>query len=509
MAERMETDLQSAISIRTIPDFDFYGLSPCPCCVDVKLTAPLYSASGEMRAPIDLVAVIDRSGSMSGEKLELVVKVFHFVAQHLKSIDRLSIVIYDNEVEELVSLVNITQKNRDEIEAKIKRIHARGNTNLSGGLLKGINIMRNRTVKADVASVLLFTDGIANKGITDTAGILTAMQNVLGGQNAFTVNTFGFGSDHNADMLKEISRVGNGLFYYIKSTDQIPEIFTNCLGGLLSTIAQNISISIRTLNGAVIKEILSKNTPKLSDGNKQGTVSMGDMQSEEDKDILVELDLPTADTPIKQSYIKVTLEYFNVIKKDNDQQVTEVVIDRCTDISTREPSVEVDEQRNRIKTIVSLIKAAKLAEEGRMKEATNVISSQQQYLSDSRSSHSPRVSLLNTDLGTAVQSLSSRDVYSSGGKSALYSITDCHSSQRTTSTMSYQTDFQRNTYSGYVNVDAEVNTPIVTEDTVLPRLPERKRHSLKLPRAPPALPNEDPPVATRDPAKGPPFINEL
>ena len=110
-----------------------------------------------MRAPVDLVVVIDRSGSMSGEKLELVGKVLHFVAQHLKSIDRLSIVTYDSNVEELVSLMNITHKNRDEIDAKIERIYARGGTNLSGGLLKGMNIMKNRTVKADVASVLLFT----------------------------------------------------------------------------------------------------------------------------------------------------------------------------------------------------------------------------------------------------------------------------------------------------------------------------------------------------------------
>ena len=505
MAERMEVDLQSGISLVTIPDFNLYGLSPSPCCVDVKLTAPPYSDNGEVRAPIDLVAVIDRSGSMSGEKLELVVKVLHFVAQHLKSIDRLSIVTYDNEVEELVSLVNITQKNRDEIDTKIKCIFARGSTNLSGGLLSGMNIMRNRTVKADVASVLLFTDGIANSGITDTAGILTAMDNVFRGHNTFTVNTFGFGSDHNAFMLKEISRVGNGLFYYIQTTDQIPEIFTNCLGGLLSTIAQNISISIKTLSGAIIKEILSKNTPKLSDGNKQGTVSMGDMQSEEEKDILVELDLPQVDTPVNQVYIKVTLEYFNVIKKDNDQQITEVVIDRRTDISTREPSLEVDEQRNRFKTIASLIKATKLAEEGRMREATTVISYQQQFISSSRSSMSPRVSLLSNDLDSAVQNLSSKHVYSSGGKSALYSMTDSHSSQRTTSTISYKTTSQLNTFKGYENVP----TPEITEKTVQPQLPKKRSTSLKLNRALPALPKEDPPDATRDPAKGPPFISEL
>ena len=472
MAERIEADLHSSISLHAIPDFDLYALSPSPCCLDVKLTAPSYSASEEMRTPVDLVAVIDRSGSMTGVKLELVVKVLHFVVQHLKSIDRLSIVTYDNEVEELVPLENITHKNRYEIDARIDGIHGRGSTNLSGGLIRGMNVMRNRAVKADVASVLLFTDGIANSGITDTAGILTAMDNIFGGQNTFTVNTFGFGSDHNAYMLKEISRAGNGLFYYIQNTDQIPEIFSNCLGGLLSTIAQDISISIQTSNGAVIKEILSKSTPKLSDRNMQGIVSMGDMQSEEERDILVTLDLPQADMPINQPYINITLKYFNVIKKDNDQHVMEVSIDRRTDIGKREPSKEVDEQRNRFKTIASLIKAGKLAEQGRMKEATAVISSQQLFLNDSSSCNSPRVSSLYKDLATASRDISSERVYSSGGKSSLYTMMDSHSSQRTTSTLSYKTISQLNTFHVYENAN-----PI--EQPKLTKIFYRRRNALR------------------------------
>ena len=506
MAEQMEIDLQSAISLRTITDFNLYGLSLSPCCVDVKLTTPPCSPSEEIRAPIDLVAVIDRSGSMSGEKLELVAEVLHFVARHLKSIDRLSIVTYDSDVEELVSLMNITQKNRDEIDAKIERIYARGGTNLSGGLLKGMNIMKYRTVKADVASVLLFTDGNANEGIIDTPGILTAMNNVFGGHNDFTVNTFGFGSDHNAHMLKEISRVGNGLFYYIKTVDQIRCIFINCLGGLLSTIAQNISISIQTLNGATICKISSKDTSKLSDDNNQRTVSIGDMQSGEDKDILVELNLSQVDTPIDQAYIEVSLEYFNVIRKDNDQQITEVVIDRRTDISKQESSLEVDEQRNRFNTIDSLIESTKLAEEGRMKEAATVISDQQQRNYRSRSSGSFCVSSLNNDLDTAIKSLSSKDEYIHGGNSSLLSMTDSHRSQRTTFSNSYRTSSHHETSRCYEIPERDI--PEITKKTVQsipPQLPKKKCNSLiELLPALSAYLKRNP-----HPAKGPPFLDEL
>ena len=445
---------------------------------------------------------------MSGEKIKLVVEVLHFVAQRLKSIDRLSIVTYETNVEELVSLMNITQKNRDEIDAKIDRIYIGGSTNLSGGLLKGMNIMKYRTTKAHVASVLLFTDGNANIGITDTAGILTAMNNVFGGYNDFTVNTFGFGSDHNAHMLKEISRVGNGLFYYIQNTDQIPQIFTNCLGGLLSTLAQNISISIQTLSGATINKIFSKNTPKLSDNNNQGTVWMGDMQSEEVKDILVELNLSQVTTPINQDYINVSLEYFNVIKKDNDRQNTKVVIDRRSDTSTLESNLEVDEQRIRFNTIDCLIESTKLAEEGRIQEASAVISDQQQRNNRSRSSRSFCVSSLNNDLDTAVNSLSSIDKYMHGGNSSLLSMTDSHKSQRTTFSKSYRTSSHHETYNSYGI--PELDIPDTTKITAPPKPPKKNRNSyVNLFPALSARLKGNPPAAPRDSTKGSPLINEL
>ncbi|KAI6653498.1 hypothetical protein LOD99_3394 [Oopsacas minuta] len=312
---------------------------------------------------------------------------------------------------------------------------------------------RREMKKADVASVLLFTDGLANCGITNTNDILTAMQNIFAGKKDFTVNTFGFGSDHNAYMLEEISRVGNGLYYFIQKTEQIPEIFTNCLGGLLSTVGQDISISIETSNGATIKAIFSKENPSLSNGNKKGVVGMGDLQSEEERDILVELNLPTAkNTTSSYTYANVTLEYFNVIKKYNDHHQREVVIERQSDLSTQKLSLEVDEQRNRIQTIDSLARAAELAEKGKMKEASKVLTSRQSCIRSSHSQTSPRVISLDNDLNTAMENLSSEAIYSSRGRYAIASITGSHAKQRSTTTPSYNTSSRTTTLHHYENI---------------------------------------------------------
>ena len=52
------------------------------------------------------------------------------------------------------------------------------------------------------------------------------------------VFTFGYGGEHDADLLSGVSEAGSGLFYYIDNADSIPESFCDCLGGLLSVAAQ-------------------------------------------------------------------------------------------------------------------------------------------------------------------------------------------------------------------------------------------------------------------------------
>ena len=235
------SSLQNSIKLHTYPEFKCYHLESERCCIVVKLTAPRAS-DGATRAPIDLVAVIDRSGSMDGEKLLLVKRVLRFVVSHLAVVDRLGIVIYDDAVQELAGLTSVTEENCVELDSKIDQIVSGGCTNLSGGLLKGISLMKERSGEhADVASVLLFTDGMANAGLTKTAQIINAMKSACGDVKQFTVNTFGFGSDQNAEMLREISQAGNGLYYFIERAEQIPDVFTNCLGGLLSTSSEYLN----------------------------------------------------------------------------------------------------------------------------------------------------------------------------------------------------------------------------------------------------------------------------
>jgi len=70
-----------------------------------------------------------------------------------------------------------------------------------------------------------------------------------------SINTFGFGGDHDANFLKKISETSNGLYFYVENVKTITDAFVDCIGGLLSTVAKNLEINIQSENKISIEKI--------------------------------------------------------------------------------------------------------------------------------------------------------------------------------------------------------------------------------------------------------------
>lgn len=100
------------------------------------------AAAGERRAPLRLVAVLDGSKSMAGEKIRLVRETMRFVLRHLGPQDRLGVVAYDSEVRVLAPLTPCDDAGRDRLEAAIASLRPGSATNLSGGLITGLDLHR-------------------------------------------------------------------------------------------------------------------------------------------------------------------------------------------------------------------------------------------------------------------------------------------------------------------------------------------------------------------------------
>ncbi len=67
-------------------------------------------------------------------------------------------------------------------------------------------------------------------------------------QDSFTLNTFGYGSDHDADLMDDLAKLKDGTFYFIEKVDDVGDCFADCVGGLISVVAKDGVISVMAQN---------------------------------------------------------------------------------------------------------------------------------------------------------------------------------------------------------------------------------------------------------------------
>ena len=181
----------------------------------LELVAPDPEAGGT-RPPLELALVIDRSGSMSGFKLEVTKQCARFLVRRLAPPDRLALVAYDDEVELLIPLVPVDQ---GAFAGAIDRLYPRGTTNLSGGWLKGAEQLRGGDGNAS-KKVMLLTDGLANVGVTGPSALVAmAEAQAKGGVGTTTI---GFGQDFDEDLLTTMADAGRGNAHYARHTRRRP-----------------------------------------------------------------------------------------------------------------------------------------------------------------------------------------------------------------------------------------------------------------------------------------------
>jgi Ca-activated chloride channel family protein len=202
----------------------------------------LVSLEGERpvrRPAINVSLVLDRSGSMSGQPLEAAKAAAARFASFLASEDRLSVVVFDDEVE---TIFGPAPAGDPAAADTIARIRSGGSTNLSGGWLAGRKLVERGRVEG-TNRVVLLTDGQANVGVVDPAKLV----GLAGGGAGRHVSTtcIGFGQAFNEDLLEPMARAGGGNYWYVETDDQMAGIFEGEIEGLVALAAQNVEIEVR------------------------------------------------------------------------------------------------------------------------------------------------------------------------------------------------------------------------------------------------------------------------
>ncbi|HWT44791.1 MAG TPA: VWA domain-containing protein [Vicinamibacterales bacterium] len=254
----------------------------------LSFTAP-EAVSSRQRDPVNVAFVIDRSGSMGGQKIRLAREAVVQALRMLRSSDRFAVVVYDNEIDVVVSSTPASAEAVKNAIAQVASIQARGNTNLGAGWLKGCEEIAGQLRAGQISRCVLLTDGLANEGITDH-GELTRHAEELRSRG-ITTTTVGLGADFDERLLEAMSHAGGGHFYFIEQAVQIADCLTSELGETLETVARNVVVSVQADPGVTVTTLNRFRVDQQPGG--AFAVSIGDAVSRQEVALVFTLTFPT------------------------------------------------------------------------------------------------------------------------------------------------------------------------------------------------------------------------
>ena len=258
------------------------------------------------RLPLNLSLVIDRSGSMSGDKLSYVKEAAIHALRTLTETDRASVVIYDDEVDLLGPSQTMTPSAKNDLIERIRNVRPGGMTHLSGGWFTGCDQIADHMSDNSLNRALLLTDGLANVGLTDHEELVHKAKGLR--RRGISTTTFGVGSDFNQFLLQGMADAGGGHFYFIDSPNQIPNYFTGELGEMLNTVVREITLEIDLPEGVTADLLNVTPHERLSDRLR---LFLGDAYAGEQRTLILRLTLPPR-TPGYDFGLSMTLRYEDV-----------------------------------------------------------------------------------------------------------------------------------------------------------------------------------------------------
>lgn len=322
----------------------------------IQLHAPALDA--DRRLPLNLAAVLDRSGSMAGAKLDYTKEALLFLVDQMAAHDRLAAVVYDTRVETL--LPNQPVVHKDPLKAMLRRIEPGGSTNLSGGLATGMQQIAPHAGPDFVSRTLLLTDGLANVGVTDPETLVGWVK--AWREQGLGLTTIGVGNDFNEDLLVAMAEAGGGSFHYIANPDEIPAIFAAELSGLLQVAAQGLQLRLRAEPGAAIEAVVGYppcGTPQ------EIALTLPDLYGGEVKSLLVRL--AVAAPPADGTIARLSLSYLPAAPGAKPEIITSAVSISATDdaaLLAAPPDEEVTRQLNLAEAAAAREEAVRLADQG-------------------------------------------------------------------------------------------------------------------------------------------------
>ncbi|MBT3191000.1 MAG: VWA domain-containing protein [Verrucomicrobia bacterium] len=320
------------------------------------------------RTPANIAIVIDRSGSMQGDKIKQAKEAARVAISRLNGNDIVSVVAYDDTVSVLVPATKASD--REAILAGIDRIEAGGSTALFAGVSKGAEEVRKFLTRDRVNRVILLSDGLANVG-PDTPGALGELGSSLV-KEGISVTTLGLGLGFNEDLMSLLAQRSDGNHAFIEHSKDLVKIFNYEFGDVLSVVAQEVLVTINCAEAVRPVKVLGR---QADIAGQNVVASINQLYSNQEKYLMLEVEIPEGSVkkPLDVANVKVT--YANMSTKTTDTLTSAVAV-RFT-----ESEEQVVQKRDKVVLEAAVmqvaternIMATQLRDEGKVEEAQKLL----------------------------------------------------------------------------------------------------------------------------------------
>ncbi len=331
----------------------------------------------EKRAPVNVAIVLDRSGSMSGDKIRKAKEAAILAIRRLDYDDIVSVVAYNHSVTILVPATKVSDKHA--IYAAIDRLHAGGNTALFAGVSKGTHEVRKFLSENRVNRVILLSDGLANVGPSSPQSLAALGSSLI--EEGISVTTIGLGLGYNEDLMFKLAHASEGNHVFVESSAHLARIFTREFGDLLSVVANEVEVEITCAEGIRPVRVLGR---AADISGQRVTSKLNQLYGKQEKYILLEVEVGKMSAETRLPVAKVAVNYQDVASRRAGRlsgsaavsfSKSARVVKSHTNNEVMIAAVEQIAADNNVRAMV-------LRDQGKIGEARKVLQSNTQYLYD-------------------------------------------------------------------------------------------------------------------------------
>lgn len=324
------------------------------------------------RTPLNLSVVLDKSGSMSGQKMDQAKEAARMIVRSLNKDDIFSFVLYDDAVQVLIPATKVT--NKEQLIKQIDTVSPQGSTALFAGVSMGILETEKFRDSKYLSRIILLSVGIANVGPSSTAEI--SELGTAASKQGISITTIGIGQGYNEALMSNLAYKSDGSHGFAENPEQIATLLKSEMGQILNVAGKDIIIKVVCAEGVRpvkvidydaninLQEISIKHNQIYHDQKKFVLIELEVEESLLSNGLISKTTIAFKDGASSQSLIHQTT---STVKTTTEQSEFNKAINK--EILARIFAVEAME-KNRY--------AIQLASEGKTKEANVVLSDNMQ-----------------------------------------------------------------------------------------------------------------------------------